>query len=174
MIIITVSVIALLGAIVAGIYIARKQNKAPAVFESKVEDTPAPRTQSGDKEYTQILESLLALNLLMRKDPYLPLETIQKIEAVIDEISIITPLLMDRYPGEALTFEIKRIGLNHLHKIVKEYLDLSRDSRQEQAGVFEATVKNLQKIIARSRDVVEKNEIAEFKTMATFIAGKFS
>lgn len=172
MIIITVSAIALVAAIVAGIYIARKQQKNAAPFESRAED--APQDKSGDKAYAQILESLLALNLMMRKDPYLPLETIQKIEGVIDDIITVVPSLMERYPGEALTFEIKRIGQTHLHKIIKEYLDLSRDSRQAQESIFEKTVKNLQNIITRSRDVVEKNETAEFKTMANFLAGKFT
>ncbi len=40
--------------------------------------------------------------------------------------------------------------------------------------IFEKTIKSLHEISNRARDIVEKNETAEFKTMANFLAGKFS
>ena len=135
----------------------------------------APRSEtSPDQEYKAILGSLLKLNILLRKDADLSVKMTGEIEAIIDDLMVITPSMMERYPGETLTYEIKKIGREHLYKTVKEYLDLSPDSRKNQFDMFEKTIKSLHDVSNRSRDIVEKNETAEFKTMANFLAGKFS
>lgn len=136
------------------------------------ENTPAPAA-SPEKEYRAIVDSLLKLNILLRKDRDLPGDMTRKIEAIIDDLMAITPAMMERYPGETLTYEIKKIGREHLFKTVKEYLDLSVDSRQNQFAIFKKTIESLHEVSHRSRDIVEKNETAEFKTMANFLAGKF-
>jgi len=87
---------------------------------------------------------------------------------------VVTPAMMEQYPGETLTYEIKKIGKTHLFKTVKEYLDLSPESRKAQFDIFKKTIESLREVSNRSRDIVEKNETAEFKTMANFLAGKFS
>ncbi len=130
--------------------------------------------QSPDQEFKSILEVLLQCNMVLRKDRDLPDGMTQKIETIIDDLSVVTPAMMERYPGEALTYEIKKIGKKHLFNTVKEYLDLSTESRKNQAAIFEETIENLHEVSHRSRDIVEKNETAEFKTMANFLAGKFS
>ncbi len=135
---------------------------------------PQPVAPSGDQEHKEILNALLNLNILMRKDKDFPLETVLEIEAIIDDLIVITPSMMERYPGETLTYEIKKIGTTHLYKTVKEYLDLSLESRQNQLDMFIKTIQSLHDVSKRSRDIVEKNETAEFKTMANFLAGKFS
>jgi 3',5'-cyclic AMP phosphodiesterase CpdA len=114
------------------------------------------------------------LNILLRKDNALSNELTQKIEAIIDDLMVITPSMMERYPGDTLTYEIKKIGKTHLFKTVKEYLDLSLESRKNQLDIFKKTIESLHDVSNRSRDIVEKNETAEFKTMANFLAGKFS
>ena len=137
--------------------------------------TPSPRSgPSPDQEYGAILDSLLKLNILMRKDKEFPEEMTGEIETVIDDLMVITPAMMEQYPGETLTYEIKKIGMTHLFKTVKEYLDLSPESRKTQFDMFKKTIESLREVSNRSRDIVEKNETAEFKTMANFLAGKFS
>ncbi len=76
---------------------------------------------------------------------------------------VVIPSMMERYPGEILTYEIKKIGKEHLYKTVKEYLDLSLKSRTHQFDMFKQTIDNLQEVSNRSRDIVENNETAEFK-----------
>ena len=138
-------------------------------------DIPASKSENSSKqELKSIMDSLLSLNILMRKDRDFSSKMRGEVEAVIDDLTMITPAMMDRYPGETLTYEIKKIGKNHLYKTVKEYLDLSLESRKNQLDTFEKTIKSLHEISNRSRDIVEKNETAEFKTMANFLAGKFS
>ncbi len=136
---------------------------------SSQKSSPAP-----EQEYKAIMDSLLRLNIFLRKDRDISKELQSQIEAIIDDLIAITPAMMERYPGETLTYEIKKIGKEHLFKTVKEYLDLSIESRANQFDMFTRTIDNLHDVSKRSRDIVEKNETAEFKTMANFLAGKFS
>ena len=161
---------------IAGFVIMKKKSRAnkAAPKEEAGSFPSSPPETTPDQEYTAILASLLALNILLRKDAALSVEMTGRIEAIIDDIMVITPAMMDRYPGDTLTYEIKKIGKTHLYKTVKEYLDLSLDSREKQLGMFEQTIQSLGEVSNRSRDIVEKNETAEFKTMANFLAGKFS
>ena len=161
---------------IIGFAVYRRKNKdrADAAKDNASPPVP-PRTRtSPDQEYKIILDSLLNLNILLRKDPDLSKEMTDKIEAIIDDLMVITPGMMERYPSETLTYEIKKIGREHLFRTVKEYLDLSADSRSNQFDMFKKTIENLHEVSNRSRDIVEKNETAEFKTMANFLAGKFS
>ena len=143
--------------------------------DNSMPDTPEQKQEnSSDREIKTIMNSLLSLNILLRKDKDVSEKMIETIESVIDDLIMIIPGMIERYPGETLTYEIKKIGKNHLYKIIKEYLDLSLESRENQFAIFEKTIKNLHEISSRSRNIVEKNETAEFKTMANFLAGKFS
>ena len=161
---------------VTGFAIMKKKRKNKEESQNNsTPDTPASKPEDSLKqELKSIMDSLLSLNILMRKDRDFPSKMTGTIEAVIDDLTLITPAMMETYPGEALTYEIKKIGKNHLYKTVKEYLDLSLESRKNQFNTFEKTIKSLHDISNRSRDIVEKNETAEFKTMANFLAGKFS
>ena len=152
----------------------KTQNPSPEAPNASAPAPSGPAPDSDEAVYTDIMNTLVRLNLMVRKDPLLSRELTQEIETVIDDLSAITPAMMDRYPGEALTYEIKKIGREHLFKTVKEYLDLSPESREKQAQIFSGTISSLKEVSARSRDIVEKNETAEFKTMANFLAGKFS
>ncbi|MBC8438802.1 MAG: hypothetical protein H8D87_03855 [Deltaproteobacteria bacterium] len=164
----------LIAIIVFAIYM--KKNKAnDSASKHSASSSFAPKAEiSPDQEYKTILDSLLKLNIMLRKDHGFPLEMTGEIEAIIDDLMVITPSMMERYPGETLTYEIKKIGREHLYKTVKEYLDLSSDSRKNQFDMFKKTIESLHEVSNRSRDIVEKNETAEFKTMANFLAGKFS
>ena len=161
---------------VVGFAIMMKNMKAKkAAPKDSTSPASASRPEaSPDQEYKSILDSLLKLNLLMRKDIDLPDEMVGKVEAIIDDLTVIIPGMMEQYPGETLTYEIKKIGKEHLYKTVKEYLDLSLESRKNQLDIFKKIIESLHDVSNRSRDIVEKNETAEFKTMANFLAGKFS
>ena len=161
---------------IIGFAIYMKKNKAKGTASTKsTSPSFAPKAEiSPDQEYKTILDSLLKLNIMLRKDHDFSLERTGEIEAIIDDLMVITPSMMERYPGETLTYEIKKIGREHLYKTVKEYLDLSSDSRKNQFDMLKKTIESLHEVSNRSRDIVEKNETAEFKTMANFLAGKFS
>lgn len=168
----TVTVFILIGAVLAFLLYIKLHKPAPQKNPGKealLRSDPPPET-----DFEAIVDSLLRLNILMRKDRDLSEQMVAEIEAVIDDLMVITPVMMERYPGEALTYEIKKIGQNHLYKIVKEYLDLSGESREAQFDMFQKTIQSLREVSNRSRQIVEKNETAEFKTMANFLAGKFS
>ncbi len=146
-------------------------------FEAKTDDAPSPpppKTDAPEVEFTNILDSLLKLNLMIRTDRGIETQMCQRIEAIIDDLKSVIPAMMERYPGEALTYELKKIGSAHLYNTVKEYLDLSPESRNNQRTAFEEIIGSLHDVSHRAREIVEKNETAEFKTMAHFLAGKFS
>ncbi|MCF8113996.1 MAG: hypothetical protein K9K21_09135 [Desulfotignum sp.] len=153
-----------------------KRSSGRSVRSQEPENRKAAAAQppSPEEEYSTIVEMLLKLNIMMRTDKRFSNELQEEIEGIIDDLMAVIPAMMDRFPGETLTYEIKKIGKTHLYKTVKEYLDLSDESRTSQAGVFKQTIDGLREISNRSRDIVEKNETAEFKTMANFLAGKFS
>nr|WP_321401007.1 hypothetical protein [uncultured Desulfobacter sp.] len=125
-------------------------------------------------DFKQILDTLIKLNLMIRTDRGFSMELISKIESIIDDLKTLIPDMITRYPGETLTYELKKIGSTHLFKTVKEYLDLSPEGRQAQRQVFEKTIESLHDVCSRSRQIVDNNETAEFKTMAHFLEGKFS
>ncbi|MCF8091729.1 MAG: hypothetical protein K9K40_04615 [Desulfotignum sp.] len=169
------AVIILIVLAAAGFFLM-KRSSGRSVRSQEPENRTAPAAQppSPEEEYSTIVEMLLKLNIMMRTDKRFSNELQEEIEGIIDDLMAVIPAMMDRFPGETLTYEIKKIGKTHLYKMVKEYLDLSDESRTSQAGVFKQTIDGLWEISNRSRDIVEKNETAEFKTMANFLAGKFS
>ncbi len=154
--------------------IIRRMN-APKVSSSPKEQTsPIPEKKDPGADFKEILDTLIKLNLLIRTDRDFSMDLILKIESIIDDLKALIPDMITRYPGETLTYELKKIGATHLFKTVKEYLDLSLDSRQIQREAFEKTIESLHDVCKRSRQIVDNNEIAEFKTMAHFLEGKFS
>ncbi|MBA3012432.1 MAG: hypothetical protein KKF12_04270 [Proteobacteria bacterium] len=161
-------------AAVIGFGLVMKKIREAGMKVSENPMTPPPPSKSPEEEFKEILDVLLGLNLLIRKDITFSMEMVLKVEQIIDDLKAVLPAMMERYPGESLTYEIKKIGLSHLYKTVKEFLDLSEDSRQHQLENFQTTLQSLHDVTHRSRDIVEKNETAEFKTMAHFLAGKFS
>ncbi|WP_022666125.1 hypothetical protein [Desulfospira joergensenii] len=166
----TLAAIILLGAAVGiGWMMFKKKAKEP----EKTAPPPEPARTDAD-EFREIMDSLLGLNLMMRKDPALSPDMTREIESIIDDLRSVIPPMMKQYPGEALTYELKKIGLTHLKKIVKEFLDLSPESRKAQDKIFKNSVQSLGEVTQRSRQIIENNETAEFKTMAHFLAGKFS
>ncbi len=147
--------------------------KVPKVSSSPKDQSPPAKKDPG-ADFKQILDTLIKLNILIRTDRDFSMDLILKIESIVDDLKALIPDMITRYPGETLTYELKKIGATHLFKTVKEYLDLSADSRQIQRSAFEKTIENLHEVCARSRQIVDNNEIAEFKTMAHFLEGKFS
>lgn len=166
------AIIILIAAVVFAITMKNKSKKASSK-DNQTASSPAPSGPSPETQYKEIMDALLKLNLLIRKDKDLSIEITCEIEAIIDDLAALTPAMMERYPGDALTYEMKKIGKEHLYKTVKEYLDLSLESRKNQFDIFQKTIHSLHDVSKRSRDIVEKNETAEFKTMANFLAGKF-
>ncbi|HCY87886.1 MAG TPA: hypothetical protein DHV36_22310 [Desulfobacteraceae bacterium] len=136
--------------------------------------TPAKPKEDPKLVYTKILDTLLKLNLMIRRDRHLSPAITLQVEKIIDDLKAVTPAMLERYPGETLTYEIKKIGNTHLYKTVKEYLDLSLESREQQLDVFTDLIDGLRDVCQRSRIIVEKNETQEFKTMALFLSNKFS
>ncbi|MCP3900544.1 MAG: hypothetical protein GY707_12610 [Desulfobacteraceae bacterium] len=160
--------------IAAGAFIVIKMTSKPDdPAEQTATAASAPEKAGPENEFEKIMEALLKLNILIRTDAKLDPEMLNTIESIIDDLKATIPPMMEKYPGETLTYELKNIGSSHLYNNVKEYLDLSDESRANQLSIFKNTLASLNEVSKRARDIAEKNETQEFKTMATFLKTKF-
>ena len=157
-----------------GLLMKHFRTKGLKTSENPLKPASQKSKEPPEEEFRHILDALLKTNLMLRKDRKLPQDLLMSIEAIIDDLKAVIPTMMEKYPGEALTWELKKIGRNHLGKTVKEYMDLSEESRMAQLETFKAAIQQLQDVISRSRRIAEANETAEFKTMALFLGQKFS
>ena len=164
--------------IIAGVFLilkmtGNKSDKQKSSSENNENIVLETKEESSETEFKNIMETLLKLNILMRTDGRLESEMLNTIESIIDDLQATIPPMMEKYPNETLTYELKKIGSSHLYKNVKEFLDLSDESRENQLSIFKNTLENLNEVSKRARDIAEKNETSEFKTMATFLKTKF-
>ena len=82
--------------------------------------------------------------------------------------------MIERHPSETLTYELKRIATEHLPQIVKEFIDLSAESRERQHSAFLESIGDILEQVRRANEIVDHNEVAEFKVMASFLKTKYS
>ena len=160
--------------VIAGLFLLLKMTTKPGTsVEKEGAVSSVPEKESPETEFEKIMGTLLKLNILIRTDARLDSEMLSTIESIIDDLKATIPPMMEKYPGETLTYELKKIGSAHLYNNVKEYLDLSDESRENQLSIFKNTLASLNEVSKRARDIAEKNETQEFKTMATFLKTKF-
>ena len=162
-------------AIGAAVFIYKKSTQKSGSKAAPMEPAPAAEPSLGtEAELSALMESLVNLNILIRTTHGLSLECLQLIEEVIDLLTDTVPQMMARHPSESLTYELKRIAGEHLTETVREFVDLSRDSRQRQAETFVGSLGDVRNQIQRAKEIVEQNEVAEFKVMASFLKTKYS
>ena len=125
-------------------------------------------------ELTEMMKSLVNINISVRTAYKLSPEVVELIEMIIDHLKDTIPQMLDRYPSETLTYELKRICRDHLPQVVKEFMDLSGESRERHHDSFMASLGDIRDQIRRANEIVEKNEVAEFKVMASFLKTKYS
>lgn len=150
-----------------------KADPGKAATEAAPPET-APDSPDARGETAAWMHRLLELNIGIRTTYGLPQEVIDLVERVIDLLRETVPRMMERHPAESLTYELKRISEDHLPQIVKEFMDLSADSRKLHRAAFIASLGDIRDQIQRAGEIVEHNEIAEFKVMASFLRTKYS
>ncbi len=171
----TILIIVVVAALIAtgAFFLIKSFSGSDDLAQEKTDISQAGNKVNPGAEFEKILTTLLELNILIRTCPGLDRKVLETIESIIDDLKATIPPMMEKYPGETLTYELKKIGSDHLFKSVKEYLDLSDESKKNQASIFNKTLEDLKQVSQRARDIAEKNEIQEFKTMATFLKTKF-
>jgi len=164
-------------AIGAAILIYKKIMSQDTAEPSSAEPVPAgtpSEAPDAESELEKLISSLVKLNIKIRTTHGLSLEIIQPVEQVIDLLKDTVPQMMDRHPSESLTYELKRISGEHLPQIVKEFIDLSEKSRERHRAAFVESLGDIRNQIQRAKEIVEHNEVAEFKVMASFLKTKYS
>ncbi|MBI9086929.1 MAG: hypothetical protein JEZ11_25265 [Desulfobacterales bacterium] len=162
-------------AIGAAVFIYRKMTQESGSEPASGDPAPVAEQALGpEAEVTVLLEGLVNLNIFIRTTHGLSLESLQSIEEVIDLLRDTVPQMIARHPSESLTYELKRISGEHLAEIVKEFVDLSPDSRQRHVEAFIISLGDIREQIQRAKEIVENNEVAEFKVIASFLKTKYS
>jgi hypothetical protein len=149
------------------IFYIRKKSKSKAPLEV-VEEILKP-DQEPVKPETSI-EGLIAFNVFIRDNIHLLSdEVVQLCEEIVDAFRDLVPKMMARYPEHALTYELRRASENHLLRKLKEYCDMSENNRRDRAPVLITLLKELLQHAVRGAEIIERNEIDEFDTVANFM-----
>lgn len=149
------------------IYFIRKKSKTEAAMET-VEKVLRP-AQVPEKPETSI-EGLVAFNVFVRVNIHLLSdEVVQLCEQIVDTFRDIVPKMMERYPEQALTYELRRASEAHLFRKLKEYCDMSDQNRRQRESMLVTLLKELLEHAVHGADIIERNEIDEFDTVANFM-----
>jgi hypothetical protein len=138
-----------------------------------VKPSPSPEKVK-EMDVKASLDSLLKLNILARTTKGLSKDILEFIEQIVDCLVKVLPQANERYPNEGVTYELNRISKEHLFKSVKEYLEMSAASRENQRSNFKARLKDILDIVTQANDIIERNEESEFKTIANFLSTKYA
>jgi hypothetical protein len=157
--------ITIVGAL-AIVYIRKKsKNKAPLEV---VEQILKPGQEPVKPETS--IEGLIAFNVFVRDNIHLLNdEVVQLCEEIVDAFRDLVPKMMERYPEHALTYELRRAGESHLLRKLKEYCDMSENNRRDRAPVLVTLLKELLQHAVHGAEIIERNEIDEFDTVANFM-----
>ena len=161
-------------AIGAAVFIYKKIKGNGKVDEAPPETTPPVQKPDPEAELKALMARLIQLNIQIRTTFGLTPDVIQMIEDVIDLLKKTVPQMVARHPSETLTYELKRICGDHLPQVVSEFIDLSGESRDRHIQSFMASLGDVREQIRRANEIVEHNEVAEFKVMASFLKTKYS
>lgn len=149
------------------VYIIRKKNKTKEAMEV-VEKIIKPKPAQSKPE--DAIEGLVEFNVFVRDNIHkLDDEVVQLCEQIVDTFRDIVPKMMERYPEQALTYELRRAGETHLMRKLKEYCDLSDANRTERADILVNLLRELLKHAVHGADIIERNELDEFDTVANFM-----
>ncbi|MCP4693677.1 MAG: hypothetical protein GY859_36920 [Desulfobacterales bacterium] len=159
---------------VAVLIYKRVRDKETAAEPPLAPAPAAPPTPDPKSELKSLMDSLIRLNITIRTTFGLPTTTIELIEQIVDYLRATVPRMIERHPAETLTYELKRISGEHLATIVKEFLDLSPESRDRHQDAFVGSLGDIRDQVRRAAEIVEQNEQAEFKVMASFLKTKYS
>lgn len=161
-------------AIGAAVLIFKYLTKNRPSKDKQPEETVPLRKEDPQKELSDITNRLVLLNISARTTYGLQIEIIRLVEEIIDYLKTTVPQMIERHPSETLTYELKRISVEHLPDVFKEFVDLSEESRKHHHDAFLQALGDIRNQVKRANEIVEQNEQAEFKVMASFLKTKYS
>lgn len=145
------------------------------VAKQSTEDASSPSDSKPDE--TSPLSSLPNLNLDIRKVP-LPLDLIELVESIIDELITLVPLAAqsDSASGE-LAWTVNRIATEYLpNKCVYPYLALNNNRRSSDAENegFRKNLEALKNELDGVSEVLLKKDQSNFAAKAKFLQTRFN
>ena len=152
----------------------RKKSK-PVEEQVNNQDTNEPEKPADSAEMlTQItMDNLLILNIFIRTRKF-PVDILELVEKMIDNLCVATPAMIDRHPDHDLTYELKQISNKHIMNQLKEFSDMSESNQQKYMSSLSERLNEMADLIQRARDIVETDEVTEMKMIAGFLETKYS
>lgn len=133
--------------------------------------TPVP--EPAPDKTAQRLNSLVSLNLKLRKDPDRDDEVVSLVEEIIDALSELVAKLNSQHPSSDLTYQINRVADEYLLTTVNKFLELSPASRaQKKKALTEsltALKERIQVIVSRIDTLAESEFSMEAKMLKTLV-----
>ncbi|MBT8338868.1 MAG: hypothetical protein KJP07_02545 [Desulfatitalea sp.] len=160
--------IAVIAAAVIFVLARRKKTQA----ENPESSPAAPAAAASGPDIHLLLENLFQVNLLVRLQAE-PVAVIQLVEEIIDDTRSTLPAMMERYPDETLTYRMEKICEKDLNAQLKEFFDLSPDGREKYVDDLIGRLEDVKRLVHRAREIVEQNEVSEFKMIARELEIKF-
>ena len=171
-------IVGLLGVIIAVLYF-KKKGKTPAQKNSSSNNKPPtpptpPAPPAASKDLAQIaIDNLLVLNIFVRTKK-VPVDILELVEKMIDNLRAATPAMIERHPDHDLTYELKEICSKHIMKQLKEFFDMSEGNQEKYMAGLKERLNEMAELIKRARDIVENDEVSEMKMIAGFLETKYS
>jgi uncharacterized protein YfkK (UPF0435 family) len=165
--VIIVLLVLIVGAAAAVFFLRKKPVPPPAP------PSPAPETTGdGRTSLEKLFSNLLEINLFLRLQAA-PAEIMTLVEGIIDDTRTTLPAMVERYPDETLTYRMEKICETDLMRQLKEYFDLSEESRKTYNQDMIQRLTDIHRLIGRAKKIVEHNEVSEFKMIARELEIKF-
>lgn len=147
-----------------------KDEISPAAHQEKPE--PPKDTVPKTEDAARILEGLIYLNQKAR-EAGLSGQILSQLEGIIDILIELIPLMEDRYPGDELTWETKRMAVHHLPRILEPFIKLTEADRASQESQFLQSLAAIKIELSEISDLASRDQVGEFSRKAKAVSLKY-
>ncbi len=163
---------ALLGFLLGLYFIARSRGEDPADLVSEAVQQ-ATQADPGELE-RPVHEELARCNLALRTDGDVTSSVMEAVETLVDTIRRLIPQVMEKSTGSEMTYNIERLGVEHLPRLVREFLAMAAEDRAEKESGLLETISNISSRLAKAEAYLNQGEVREFEAESGFMNMKFS
>lgn len=160
----------IVGALIA--FVVMKGEEAARKGVEMIDILHEAMTVRPEDEERTIVSGLLRLNVQVR-EAGLDAEVVSKTETVIDCLRRLVPDMQERYPGEELTWEIKRVAHVHLRELFFKYMALPEEMRVQERQRILLLLDAIVVDLGDAAELVKNAKVTDFGLKAAVIKRKF-
>ncbi len=140
------------------------------IFSKKETEKSTQAPASPPNKTAERLESLIQLNLTLRRDSNRDDEIVGLVESVIDALNVLVPKLNSEHPSSDLTFQINRVVDEYLLTTVVNFLKLSTASRANQKEALMASLADVQARVQELTSRIDHLDEVKFDVEAQMLS----